>query len=106
MKFADSPAGLSGHVIELIEYEAPKGGHLRPKPSDVNAAHLAVITDNVQELHVRMEAVGAKFVSPPVAITAGINQGGFTCYMHDPDGFTIELMQPPTWRLEGKAAQG
>jgi len=22
--------------------------------------------------------------------------------MRDPDGFTIELMQPPRWRLEGK----
>jgi hypothetical protein len=33
-----------------------------------------------------------------------MNKGGFTCYMRDPDGFIIELMQPPRWRLEGRAA--
>jgi catechol 2,3-dioxygenase-like lactoylglutathione lyase family enzyme len=102
MKMADVPAGLSGHVIELIEYVVPKGQHLDLKPCDINAAHLAIITDNALDLHERMLAAGATFVSPPVAITAGINQGGFTCYMRDPDGFTIELMQPPRWRLEGK----
>jgi catechol 2,3-dioxygenase-like lactoylglutathione lyase family enzyme len=102
MKFADVPAGISGHVIELVEYVTPKGEHPRPRPCDINAAHLAVITDNVEELHQRMVEAGGDFNSPPVAITSGINIGGFTCYMRDPDGFTIELMQPPQWRLEGK----
>lgn len=102
MRFADTPPGLSGHVIELIEYVRPKGQHLQPRPNDINAAHLAVITDNAHELHERMVAAGARFVNPPVAITAGMNKGGFTCYMRDPDGFIIELMQPPRWRLEGK----
>jgi len=104
MKFADCPPGLSGHVIELIEYVTPKGEHLYPRPCDINAAHLAVITNDVHALHQRMLAAGAVFVNPPVAITSGINEGGFTCYMRDPDGFTIELMQPPRWRLEGKTA--
>jgi catechol 2,3-dioxygenase-like lactoylglutathione lyase family enzyme len=102
MRFADTPPGLSGHVIELIEYVTPKGQHLRPSPCDINASHLALITDNVKELHQRMVKAGGTFVSPPVAITEGMNKGGFTCYMRDPDGFTIELMQPPSWRLEGK----
>lgn len=102
MKLADTAPGLSGHVIELIEYVTPKGQHLRPKPCDINSAHLALITDDAKSLHQRMLKAGAQFVSPPVAITAGINKGGFTCYMRDPDGFTIELMQPPSWRLEGK----
>jgi len=102
MRFADTPPGLSGHVIELIEYVTPTGEHLRYRPCDVNASHLAVITDNAHELHERMVAAGATFVSPPVAITGGINKGGFTCYMRDLDGYIIELMQPPKWRLEGK----
>jgi catechol 2,3-dioxygenase-like lactoylglutathione lyase family enzyme len=107
MKFADTPPGLSGHVIELIEYVSPKGMHLHPRPCDINSAHLAVITNDVQELHQRMLAAGASFVSPPVAITAGINQGGFTCYMRDSDGFTVELMQPPRWRLDrGQSCAG
>jgi catechol 2,3-dioxygenase-like lactoylglutathione lyase family enzyme len=102
MKFADTPPGLSGHVIELIEYVTPKGQHLRPKPCDINSAHMALITDDALGLYQRMVSVGGDFVSPPVAITAGINRGGYTCYMRDPDGFTIELMQPPQWRFEGK----
>lgn len=103
MKMADVAPGLSGHVIELIEYVAPKGRQLDLKPCDLASAHLAVITDNAQELHERMVAAGGVFNSPPVAITAGINKGGFTCYMRDPDGFTVELMQPPRWRLDGKS---
>jgi len=103
MKFADTPPGLSGHVIELVEYVRPKGEHLNISPCDINASHLALITDNSQELYQRMVAAGGKFVNPPVAITAGMNKGGFTCYMRDPDGFIIELMQPPAWRLEGKS---
>jgi hypothetical protein len=30
-----------------------------------------------------------------VAITSGPNQGGFAVYLGDPDGYTIELFQPP-----------
>ncbi len=102
MKMADVEPGLSGHVIELIEYVSPKGQQIDARPCDINAAHMAVITDNAHELHERMVKAGGNFVSPPVAITAGINKGGFTCYMRDLDGFVIELMQPPVWRLEGK----
>lgn len=103
LKFADTPPGLSGHVIELIEYVQPAGKHLHYKPCDINASHLALITDNGPELYERMIAAGADFVSPPVQITQGMNKGGFTCYMRDLDGYIIELMQPPQWRLEGKS---
>jgi len=103
MKFKDTPAGLSGHVIELVEYVTPKGQHLKPQPNDINSAHMAVITDDAEQLYERMKAAGGMFVSQPNAITSGINAGGFTCYMRDPDGFTIELMQPPQWRLDGKS---
>lgn len=104
MKLKGVSPGLSGHVIELVEYVSPKGRHLEGRPCDITSAHLALISDNSHELYERMLRVDAEFVSPPVPITAGINKGGFTCYMHDPDGFVIELMQPPKWRLDGKAS--
>lgn len=103
MKLAGVTPGLSGHVIELVEYFNPRGGLLSARPCDVPWAHLALITDDAQGHFRRLEAEGVKFVSPPVAITAGLNRGGFTCYLHDPDGFVLELMQPPGWRLEGRA---
>jgi lactoylglutathione lyase len=31
-----------------------------------------------------------------VAITAGANRGGYGDYFADPDGITLELLQPPT----------
>jgi len=101
LKFRETPPGLSGHVIELMEYLAPKGVKIDTKPCNVGAAHFALITRDVKSMHARLSAAGVEFVSEPVAITAGINEGGCTCYLHDPDGFTLELMQPPAWRLEG-----
>jgi catechol 2,3-dioxygenase-like lactoylglutathione lyase family enzyme len=102
LKIGGQPAPLSGHVIELIQYVHPKGFRLDTPPNNVGAAHIALITTDANGMHERMLGYGARFVSPPVAITAGINKGGYTCYMRDPDGFTIELMQPPVWRLRGE----
>jgi catechol 2,3-dioxygenase-like lactoylglutathione lyase family enzyme len=102
MKLAGVPAGLSGHVIELVQYLSPQGTLLSARPCDIPSAHLALITDDANAHFARLSAAGVTFVSPPVAITAGLNQGGFTCYLHDPDGFVLELMQPPPWRLEGR----
>jgi hypothetical protein len=31
-----------------------------------------------------------------VRITSGPNEGGYVVYLYDPDGYTIELFQPPT----------
>ncbi len=93
-------AGLSGHIIELMEYIQPKGVKLDTKPCNVGAAHFAFGTLDVHTMYETMSAAGVHFVSEPVAITAGINQGGFTCYLHDPDGYTLELMQPPAWRFD------
>ena len=42
---------------------------------------------------------------PPVAITAGANLGGFACYFHDPDGITLELLQPSPERLAALGLQ-
>ena len=37
---------------------------------------------------------GVKFRSAPVPITAGRNKGGFALYFEDPDGITLEFLQP------------
>lgn len=38
---------------------------------------------------------GVRFVSPPTPVTSGVNAGALGCYPRDPDGFTVELFQPP-----------
>jgi catechol 2,3-dioxygenase-like lactoylglutathione lyase family enzyme len=42
----------------------------------------------------RLAGAGVEFVSPPVDISEGMNQGGRACYFKDPDGITLELYQP------------
>ncbi len=41
-----------------------------------------------------LAALGARPLSQPNEITAGINKGGRAVYLHDPDGITLELVQP------------
>ncbi|WP_318013106.1 VOC family protein [Mesorhizobium sp. BH1-1-4] len=100
LKVPELDAGLSGHIIELMEYIQPKGVKIDTKPCNIGAAHFAFGTRDVHAMYEKMSAAGVEFVSEPVAITAGINKGGFTCYLHDPDGYTLELMQPPSWRFD------
>ena len=103
LKLTGVAPGPSGHVIELVEYFNPIGSQLHARPCDIPSAHLALITNDAHGHFRRLEEDGVKFVSPPVKITSGVNRGGFTCYLYDPDGFVLELMQPPRWRLEGRA---
>ena len=45
--------------------------------------------------HADLKAKGVRFKSEPVSITAGPNAGGLVVYFYDPDGYTLELFQPP-----------
>ena len=42
------------------------------------------MVDDIHERYERMREQGVEFVNPPVEITAGANNGGFTCYFRDP----------------------
>jgi catechol 2,3-dioxygenase-like lactoylglutathione lyase family enzyme len=93
------PRGLSSHDLELVEYLVPRGepfGDARYRPG---ASHLAFCVHDAWAEYERLRAAGVRFISAPQAITAGINEGGFTCYFLDPDDITLELVQPPAHRL-------
>jgi catechol 2,3-dioxygenase-like lactoylglutathione lyase family enzyme len=92
----------SDHVLELIEYVVPAPAADRPRElptNEVGVAHLALMVTDLQPRYERMLAEGVRFRSAPVEITAGLNAGGWACYLHDPDGITIELLQPSPARL-------
>ncbi|MCH2155170.1 MAG: VOC family protein [Opitutales bacterium] len=95
LKLPGHHPGMSGHMLELLEYVSPKGETYTEGTNHVLAAHLALCTDNIHAQHDRLSQAGVKFVSEPVALTAGRNAGGYACYFRDPDGFTLELLQPP-----------
>ncbi|GLX08045.1 VOC family protein [Microbispora sp. NBRC 16548] len=89
------PRGVSTHDLELVEYVRPRGEARDPSRHLPGAAHLALTVEDALAEHARLTAAGVRFVSPPNAITAGINAGGYACYFLDPDDITLELVQPP-----------
>ena len=97
------PRGLSGHHLELVEYVVPRGAPYEPERNRPGASHLAFCVSDARATHERLVTAGVRFVSPPQAITTGVNTGGFTCYFLDPDDITLELVQPPPGRLADAA---
>jgi lactoylglutathione lyase len=97
---AGVPPARSTHTLELVEYVQPKRGKVQALPTnEVGAAHLALMVTDVHARYERMRAEGVSFRNPPVEITAGANRGGFAAYLRDPDGITLELLQPSDARL-------
>ena len=87
---------LSRHHIELVEYVNPRGEDIPLDTNRTGVGHWAFMVDDIHKEFARMEALGVKFkADQPVAIESGVNQGGFTVYFVDPDGITLELVQPP-----------
>jgi catechol 2,3-dioxygenase-like lactoylglutathione lyase family enzyme len=94
------PRGVSTHDLELVEYVSPRGERGSIEICNPGAAHLAMTVGDIHERYERLVAAGVPFVSPPNAITAGVNEGGWTCYFRDPDEIVLELAQAPARRLE------
>jgi catechol 2,3-dioxygenase-like lactoylglutathione lyase family enzyme len=94
------PPARSTHMLELVEYVTPHGEPAAPLAvNSVGCPHLALMVDDIHARYARMREQGVEFVNPPVEITAGANAGGFTCYFRDPDGITLEILQPSPERL-------
>jgi catechol 2,3-dioxygenase-like lactoylglutathione lyase family enzyme len=84
------------HKIELLEYLAPLDRkHLDLRPCDVGHVHVALIVDDLDAVLERITASGWKASGKPQTLKAGPNAGKRVVYVRDPDGTTIEFMQPP-----------
>ena len=91
-----SPPGTNGALLELVQYVQPQGAGKQPSPGEVGFAHLSMEVDQIHEEFARLSARGVSFRTPPVAITAGMNEGGYVCYLVDPDGNGLEFFEPAT----------
>jgi len=60
---------------------------------------MAFTVEDIHAEYNRLLRAGVKFRSEPIPITAGINKGGATVYFLDPDGVTLELLQPPPQKI-------
>ena len=84
------------HKIELLEYLAPSDRkHVDLRPCDVGSVHIALIVDNLDAVLSAIAASGWKAAGKPQTLKTGPNAGKRVIYVRDPDGTTIEFMQPP-----------
>jgi catechol 2,3-dioxygenase-like lactoylglutathione lyase family enzyme len=95
LSIADVSIGPSGHILELVQYVEPVHPPHPPGTAFPNSAHMAFVVGDIQAEYQRLRNAGVKFRSEPVGIAAGINRGGASVYFLDPDGITLELLQPP-----------
>ena len=87
---------ISRHHIELVEYVHPRGEDIPLDTNRTGVGHWAFVVDNIHAEFKKLKALGVKFkAEEPIAIKAGVNKGGYTIYFTDPDGITLELLQPP-----------
>ena len=87
-----------GHKIELLEYHQPpdrkQEGDLRP--CDVGSVHVALTVDDLDAVLNAIAESGWKAAGQPQTLQSGPNAGKRVVYVRDPDGTTIEFMQPPS----------
>ena len=78
------------HVLELIKYVNPPP---RERPTSersvIGGSHLAFAVDDIQAAYKKLSAAGAKTLNAPVAVAPGRT----VCYLQDPDGNWLELME-------------
>lgn len=91
-----------GHTFEFIEFSGPPDRDIvNARPCDTGFAHIAF---DVSDIFAAIDAAAAYGVTPigaPVVNqNEGPNQGAVVAYFRDPDGITIELIQPPPRRTE------
>lgn len=85
-----------GHKIELLEYLAPANRkNVDLRPCDVGSVHVALMVDNLDPVPSTIAASGWRAAGEPQTLNTGPNTGKRVVYVRDPDGITIELMQPP-----------
>lgn len=79
-----------GHILELIQYVNPLPEERSTEERNVvGAAHLALQVKDISATFAKMSESSAKIMNPP----AQIAPGRIACYLQDPDGNWLEIME-------------
>ena len=80
----------NGHILELVQYIRPEASN-RPteERAVLGASHLCFDVDDINATFNAMIANGAKELNRPIEVSPG----RVVCYLQDPDGNWIELIQ-------------
>lgn len=84
-----------GTVLELLEYENPSPGRVDMETYNAGNGHLCLVVDDLDADFKRLRGHVVFRDPEPVEIPWGPYKGGKACYLRDPDGISIELMQNP-----------
>lgn len=83
--------------IELIAYRAPAdAGRMAGRPCDIGHTHLTFDVRDLDALVATALALGLEKVGRVVRSSKIPGEGAQVVYLRDPDGITIELIQPPS----------
>jgi catechol 2,3-dioxygenase-like lactoylglutathione lyase family enzyme len=88
---ADMAAGESR--VEFIQYLEPRSAPYPGNPSVAGSAHLALLTDDIENERARLEQAGVRFHTPIRAVEDSGKTPWRWCYFRDPDGICVELVQ-------------
>ena len=89
----DLPGGVA---LELLQYLDRDERPYDPGTAHPGNVHLCLRVDDMDTAHDHALACGARAVTgTPIEVGAGPRAGTRLAYLRDPDGVTIELVQPP-----------
>ena len=86
----DEKTVMDPGTLALIEYVNPSSAErVTPERNAIGAGHVAVLVDDLDEIFARLVDMGAGTLGPPTRI----NDATRGCYLTDPDGNWIELVE-------------
>ena len=86
----------SRQSLEVVQYLNHAGAPSDQATNRPGNTHLCLLVDDLRACYAELNEKNVRFKSDPVTITSGPNSGGVVVYFFDPDGYTLELFQPPT----------
>jgi catechol 2,3-dioxygenase-like lactoylglutathione lyase family enzyme len=85
---------FDGFVLELLQYDSPASEPYALRNSSAGATHVAFGVADLHALYEELSERGVEFVSEPIPIEDGPYHGGYWVYAKDPDGISVEFLQP------------
>ena len=82
-------------MLELIQYYNPPTGVVDMETYNAGNAHLCLLVDDLDAEFERLKGHVTFRHPEPIEIPWGPYKGGKACYLRDPDGISIQLMQHP-----------